>query len=105
MICDICGKEYEHYGGIHEANMVDFRWMGFAHENVTVTRYAVCAECRDALHDVIEARRGVYEAAERVRKALTEMQQEARALNIQMRKTPPGDQMRAFLQKKYSKRE
>ena len=53
MICGVCGKEYSHYGGIHAANMLDFRWEGFARESVSVERIKVCNGCMFKMHSYI----------------------------------------------------
>lgn len=48
-ICEVCGRDHAHYGGIHEPNMIDFRWKGFAHDSVTVMRFELCSECCAAI--------------------------------------------------------
>ena len=69
--CGICGRLHEHYGGIHEANMLDFRWKGFAHDSVSVERFDLCPECRDAVRRFLRKRHD--ESAKKMLRELHEL--------------------------------
>ena len=78
--CDICGRWHEHYGGIHEPNMLDFRWRGFAQDSVTVERYDLCPDCRSAVMLYVHDRRDI------LRRALAEeLKEEQRDAFLEMR--------------------
>lgn len=55
--CGICNAFHEVYGGLHDPNMIDFRWRGYASDSVTVARFDLCPECRDAVARFVEQRR------------------------------------------------
>ena len=79
--CDICGRLHDHYGGIHEANMLDFRWIGFAHDTVSIERFDLCPECRDAGRGYVSKRWNEYRAA----LLAEELKEEQREAFIEMR--------------------